>query len=293
MPIIIAHFWLRGGVANRFLAVLFAPVACIFLMMSLSGVIGFGARERIAVAESTKKARDSQAEAIDTRNQAAIEIVKSNNNWFQNTFTKASTGERKQLLAAQPNLSVPDIKEKPPEVTDVMADPQAAVIASWTGWKTDAVQSAMYVALGLAMLFVKATFPAIGMAMWPAKASKTAVQAVPDPNPLPPSIVAAPSQVRLPVGPRIAERQANADHVKRFLKAETVPHPDPEYREQAGEVYRWYQDWVARDGSKPLHFTAFGHAIRDCGVQKVKTHQHVYYYGVSHKAGNVVQLRSA
>lgn len=287
--------WVMMALAS-FLSIMFG-------CYSFSGVLGFGAKERIA---KTRTAEKQQKDLIDATKQAVAEANKTRSeyvNWLKASTTDAEgKTTRAQFLGEASKIVMAPVEVKVPEIKVTLADPQAEVLSEFIGGyvSKDGMQRGLISSLAALLIICKMTAFFFGSALWPREAVKSegsaakAEKKVPEVEtvavpPMPAPAVAAPME-QSDKGAKALKatvdltREREKRLVQEFFTAETMPVNGA--RVKGATVYEWFVEFVRKNhkGAAVITQTRFGLICSELGINKANEGRFVVYRGFQRRS---------
>lgn len=223
---------------------------------SLTSAVGFGAAERLSLAEGRRlAAADGQARAKAVQD-ARIAYVE----WLKRTATSRPK-DAKTLIEATSN-EIDKLAKGQVAAPTLLPDAQAAAFAHLTSIDQERIQLWLVVALASLLVLGKIVGFTLGAFLWPSA------------TPPPPASDSGNEEETPPVSANenrpvdmAAERQRRM--VSRFLREETKA--DPKSNLNAMKVYEAFRTWTKREGylSTPSQ-ALFGRICTELGVAKIR-----------------------
>lgn len=293
------------NLGRRGTGVIVALVAALFGLYSVSGVIGFGAKERVAKVRTAEVHQQRIDDAARLQYQAAIEAKKEHLQWLRATLVKAqsegySKTYRDALLVQIAQAAGEQVEVKAATVSNAMPDAQAAVLAGVAreaGVSVSVEDVQLVLIGGLALLLVLGKGLAFGLAtaLWPrrevveAEASRGEAEgapmapSVPLPAEVPPS-KPWPQPMRPVDRAAISLTRAREQKVVKDFFGEAIVTTG-RGKVKAGAVYLWFAQWVRERGLQPAMSQAqFGRLVSELRLaSKVKDSRFVYYSGLARR----------
>jgi len=274
-----------------------AVVAALFGLYSLSGVVGFGARERVAkarTAEVTQERIDAAARQAnaDARHSKGEHIA-----WLKATLVEArSQAERARLLEQIAEATNKPLAVQVAPIANAMPDAQASVLASFgrdLGVRLSVEDVQIGLIGGLALLLIVGKGLAFGLstALWPSRADPAIAAKIVAAEEVEPAAPPVPAPLPQPMRPIDAAqppheavdlaRAREVRAVREFFNQEIVAVGE-KAKVKATVVYHWFQTWARGRGIEGMSQTQFGRIVTDQKLaEKQNDGRHVFYRGVT------------
>lgn len=272
------------------LAVFTGVLALAFGFYSLIGIVGFGAKERIAKTQAIEKAQKKNDKAVADANAAAVAERATVLGWLKSSATEAGGRvERGQYIDKALDLTKTPVPVAKFDAKDEMsADPQSEVLAEtaghlFTGVTRDGVQLWLVFALGVLLKAAEMSAFFLSGAMWPKK-HIDAVDAEDTAASVPPASAAndtAPKSAASRSDTVDLDYRRDMAIVARWRREATTAAPaDVSFK--ADKVFGWFQEWVRQNNiDTAMSQTRFGTLCGEIGIMKVKRGGYVVYLGLN------------